>query len=464
MNILLIIGAALAVPLFFWIVRHQVRGLYLAIFATSVLITPNLPVVREKFAATEVFMLLTWLALLFGSGRWRRAPVPLVQPQGVSLLIGGAFIGWIFLSFGINNAIFQGVFLPSLVETVNYLYGFLIFCTVLVLVDDREKWYGCLYAWLAGAALTSVVGVWALAGSAPAWAYEDYSRRIASTLKNENQVPSFLLPVLVAAIFLAVRSGQPFWRTALAAALVAGMLATAIGSGSRTALLMIALSFLCVYLLGLWEAPSGAINRPLLGMMVLTLSGTAFFYVSLVLALYDGHYSLGHTPAWQRPVVTLYEWTQGHGVLDTTREKQLEIVSENYANYLLLGAGPKMFGEREGSEEIHNTYASVLVEVGLPGLLLFIAWLGHVLWVGWRSAQRCTDPFWRLMVLSLLIGMGALLIYNATMYGLRQRNLWIIAGLLMAVPRLQRVEARRRPAPVRASRPSVMPLSLGGGQ
>ena len=462
MSILLIIGVALA--LFLWIASRQVRGLYLAIFATSVLITPNLPVVREKFAATEVLMLLTWLALLFGSGHWRSAPAPLVQPQRVSLLIGGAFIGWILLSFGINNAIFLGAFLPSLVETVNYLYGFLIFCTVLVLVDDREKWYGCLYAWLAGAALASVVGVWALTGSAPAWAYEDYSRRIASTLKNENQVPSFLLPVLVAAIFMVARRRQALWRTALAAALVAGMLATAIGSGSRTALLMIALSFLCVYLLGLREAPSGAFNRPLLGMIAIMLGGAAFFYVSLVLALYDGHYSLRHTPAWQRPVVTLYEWTQGHGVLDTTRENQLETVSESYTDYLLLGAGPKLFGVREGSEEIHNTYASVLVEVGLPGLLLFIAWLGHVLWVGWRSAQRCADPFWRLMVLSLLIGMGALLIYNATMFGLRQRNLWIIAGLLMAVPRLQRVEARRRPASVRASRPPVKPLSLGDGQ
>lgn len=462
MNILLIIGAALA--LFLWIASRQVRGLYLAIFATSVLITPNLPVVREKIAATELFMLLTWVALLIGSRHWRRARVGLVRSQQVSVLIGGAFIGWIFLSFGINNATFPGAFLPSLVETVNFLYGFLIFCTVLVLVDDREKWYGCLYSWLAGAMLASLVGVWALTGTAPAWAYEEYTHRIASTLKNENQVPSFLLPVLVAAVFLAVRRGQPFWRTALATALTAGMLATTIGSGSRTGLLMIALSFVCVYLLGLREAPSGAFSRPLLGMMVLMLSGAAFFYVSLVLALYNGQYSLGSTPAWQRPVVKLYEWSQGNQVLDKTRERQLETVSEIYTDYLLLGAGPKLFGAREGSEEIHNTYASVLVEMGLPGLLLFIAWLGHVLWVGWRSAQRCAAPFWRLMVLSLLIGMGTLLIYNATMFGLRQRNLWIIAGLLMAVPRLQRIEARRRRAPVRASRPSVIPLSLGGGQ
>jgi hypothetical protein len=464
MNILLIIGVALALPLFLWIASRQVRGLYLAIFATSVLITPNLPVVREKFAATELFMLLTWAALLVGSRRWRRARVGLVRPQQISVLIGGALIGWIFLSFGINNATFPGAFLPSLVETVNFLYGFLIFCTVLVLVDDREKWYGCLYAWLAGAALASLVGVWALTGTAPAWTYEEYTHRIASTLKNENQVPSFLLPVLVATIFLAVRRSQPFWRTALATALTAGMLATAIGSGSRTALLMIALSFLCVCLLGLREAPSGAFNRSLLGMIALMLIGAAFFYVSLTLALYDGHNALGRTPAWQRPVVMLYEWSQGNQVLDETRERQLETVSENYTDYLLLGAGPKLFGEREGSEEIHNTYASVLVEIGMPGLFLFIIWLGHLLQVGWCYGRRCRDPFWRLMVLSLVVGVVTLLIYYATMFGLRQRNLWIIAGLLMAVPRLQYIEARRCLAPVRKLRPSVIPLSMGGGQ
>lgn len=449
-------------PLFLWIAQHQVRGLYLAIFATSVLITPNLPVVRDKFAATEVLILLTWAALLVGSGRWRRTRVRLVRPQQVSVLIGGAFIGWIVLSFGINNAVFPEALLPSLVETLNYLYGFLIFRTVLVLVDDREKWYGCLYAWLAGAALASLVGVWALIGGAPGWAYEDVTHRIASTLKNENQVPSFLLPVLVAAIFLAVRRGQAWWRTALLAALAAGMLATAIGSGSRTALLMIAMNILCMYLLGLREAPAGAFNRSILGMMALMLSGAAFFYVSLALALYDGHYSLLRTPAWQRPVVTLYEWVQGNRILDETREEQLETVSEKYQDYLVLGAGPKLFGAREGTEEIHNTYASLLVEIGLPGLLLFIVWLGHVLWVGWHFGRYCRDPFWRLMVLSLVIGTGTLLIYNATMFGLRQRNLWIIAGLLMAVPRLQRVEAQRRLAP--AARHLEVSLSMRGAQ
>jgi hypothetical protein len=451
--VMIMIGAVLALTLLLWIARRQVRGLYLAIFATSVLITPHLPVVKDKFAATEMFMLLTWTALLFGSGRWRRTRVWLVRPQKLSLLICGAFIGWIFLSFWINNMSLQGNFVSSLVETFNFLYGFLIFGTVLVLVDEREKWYGCLYAWLAGAALASFFGVWALIGGAPSWAYEEFTHRISSTLRNENQVPSFLLPVLVAAIFLAVRRGQSLWRTTLATTLAAGMLATTIGSGSRTGLLMIALSLLCVYLLGVREARAGAFNRPLLGMMALILGGAAFFYVSLALALYDGQYGLGRTPPWQRPVVTLYEWTQGHRVLDSTREEQLEAISEKYKDYLVFGAGPKLFGAKEGTSEIHNTYASLLVEAGLPGLLLFITWLGHVLQVGWRSGERCRDPFWRLMVLSLVIGMGTLLIYNSTMFGLRQRNVWILAGLLVAVPRLQRVEARH-PAFAPAARPS----------
>ena len=56
------------------------------------------------------------------------------------------------------------------------------------------------------------------------------------------------------------------------------------------------------------------------------------------------------------------------------------------------------------------------------------------------------------MVLSLLVGMASLMIYNATMFGLRQRNVWILAGMLMAVPRLQRVEALRWRASVQTLR------------
>ena len=452
MEIVLTVGAILAIPLFWWIARSQVRGLYLAIFATSVLITPELPVVREKFAATELFMLLTWAALLSGSNRWRRRQVWLVRPQQVSMMIGIAFIGWIILSFGINIASFEGDFIPSLVETLNFLYGFLIFCTVLVLVNDVGKWYGCLYAWLVGAALASLVGVWALTGTAPAWTYDDFTHRIASTLRKENQLPSVLLPVMTAAIFLTVRRGQSFWRTVLLTALAAGMIVTAIGSGSRTALLMIALNLVCVYMLGLRETSAGAFNRSLLGTIALALGLAAFFYVSIVLALYDGHYSLGHTPAWQRPVVTLYEWVQGNQVIDETRTRQLDLVGQKYMDNLIFGAGPKLFSERENIDEIHNTYANLLVDVGLPGVSLFLVWLGHILYVGWHYSQRCRDPFWRLMVLSLLVGMASLMIYNATMFGLRQRNVWILAGMLMAVPRLQRVEALRWRASVQTLR------------
>lgn len=464
MDVSLVVGAGLAVSVFLWISRRPVRGLYLAVFATSILITPSLPIVREKFAATELLMLMTWAALLIAPTLGSRNRAKLVRSQQISVLIGGSFIVWIFLSFGLNNIslALTDFFLSSLVETLNYLYGFLIFCTVLVIVDDREKWYGCLYAWLLGAALVSVVGVWALIGGAPSWAYEDFTHRISSTLRNENQVPSFLLPVLVSAIFLTVRRGQPVWRTVLGTALVFGMLATAVGSGSRTALLMIGLSLLGSYLLGMREARGRAFNRLQMAVTALALGSVAFFYVSTALGLYDGHYGLGRTPPWQRPVVTLYDWLQGNRDLDETREVQLVTISEKFKDYLVLGAGPKLFGVREASAEIHNTYANILVEGGLPALLLFAAWLGHLLWTGWRSGKRCRDPFWRLIVLSLVIGMGTLLIYNATMLGLRQRNVWIVAGMLMAVPRLQRVEARRAVFASAAHSPAI-PLAPARG-
>src|SRR5690606_12511195 len=107
-------------------------------FASGILITPELPAVREKFAATEILMLLTWSAAL----AWALMGAPLtrgrLQPaQGTALLWGGLFTATAIISFSINNLVTSGAFFVySAVETANYVYGFLAFATVVLLVDD----------------------------------------------------------------------------------------------------------------------------------------------------------------------------------------------------------------------------------------------------------------------------------------------------------------------------------------
>src|SRR3712207_2756312 len=85
--------------------------------------------------------------------------------------------------------------------------------------------------------------------------------------------------------------------------------------------------------------------------------------------------------------------------------------------------------------------------------MLLGAWLLYVLYAGWHSAGSCIWPKYRLLMLALLVGFVALLAYGFFMFGLRQRNIWLLTGLLMALPRLNAlsqataVRGPSRPAP-----------------
>lgn len=441
--------------------RRPMQGLYLTIFASAILITPELPVFREKLTATELVMLLTWGGLLLTTGRVRT--VPLGAHQRLSMLLGGAFIAWTVLSFGVNQVSVTSAkaFAASAVETVNFLYGYLMFCTVVYLVDDWPKLRGCLLAWFAGAAVVATFGTWALLGGAPAWTYDDFTGRISSTLRTENQVPMFLLPILVALVFWVARRGHGDKGRVAMLALLAGTLLTLAGSGSRTAFGMTILAVLATLWLALIEARRRGYHKGLLSNLSVGLVVAVAAYVAVALVGYEGDYALGKTPAWQRPVVMLHDWLQGRGSLDETRPVQLKQAWSYFWEQPFFGTGPKLYGFEYGMAEVHNTYFGLLLQTGLVGLALFMSWQLHLLWLGWRTGRRLREPFQRLMVLSLWVGMVLLVVYGLTIFGLRQRNLWLLAGLIVAAQSLR----RREQVALRQSRlptPALAGLGAGG--
>jgi hypothetical protein len=416
-----------------WISHRPERGLYLAFFASGILITPTLPVVRDKFAATEIIILITWLALLMHGGQKLKAPI-LLRHQKISILLAMLFIFWTILSFGLNNMTISEFSIPSMVETFNFFYGFLIFVTTLKLARNKISWHNSLNWWVAGSAVVIFFGAWGMIGGAPGWVYEDFTGRISSTLRNENQVPSYLLPIFVVTVFMAVKRGANFLYKYILWGLVLGSLVTAVGTGSRTAILMILVAFVGV---GYVTVRSSRYSpRPYsisaIGNMLLLLVGSLILYVSVALVNYEGDYALGRTPAWQRPVVMLYDWYHGYTVLDRTRIDQLDAVAEYLEDNLLIGTGPKVYGNLYQIAEIHNTYAGVALQTGIIGLILFLFWLFHLLIYSLYSVTRISDPWEKVMVLSLVVGMMTLLVYSMTMFGLRQRTIWLLSGLLAA--------------------------------
>lgn len=451
--VLILLGGLAFVALLAWLSRRPVRGLYLAFFTSGILITPTLPVVRDKFAATELVIMLTWFALLLHRGRATNAG-PLRKHQQLSLLLGGAFIGWTALSFGVNNMAYTESFMPSLVETANFAYGYLIFLTTVMLARDWEHWQGSVNWWVAGVAVVVFFGVWAMEGSAPSWTYEEFTRRVSSTLRNENQVPSFLLPVFAVLVFMAVRKKTSLKHQALMWVLAGGALLTSMGSGSRTALVMMVVAVLGVAYVAMRTANKRPYRMGAMLNMSLALVAGFVVYFALALLNYEGDYALGHTPPWQRPVVMFYDWYHGYRELDTTRPAQLAAVAENVGDHLLLGTGPKVYSGLYRMAEIHNTYAGVLLQTGMIGLFLFLAWLLHLLWHSFQQVKRIVDPWRKVLVLSLIVGMVTLLLYNMTMFGLRQRTIWLLAGLLVASWSLAPRTVKRR---VMVPRPQPAP-------
>ncbi|WP_305818596.1 hypothetical protein [Photobacterium leiognathi] len=162
-----------------------------------------------------------------------------------------------------------------------------------------------------------------------------------------------------------------------------------------------------------------------------------FSYVVLALAAFDGHYALGHTPAWQRPVVRLYLTLDEGAVLDSTRENQLSIVNKNFDKAMIIGNGPKLYGGKYRMEEIHNSYVGVYFEnrvtrnnniLNINSVMLFTCAFSSLKYTPINSEK--------ILIISVIAGFSLLLFYSGTMYGLRQRNIWLMMGLLISLPSL----------------------------
>lgn len=430
MLLYLILPIALLVlsALFWWISKAPERGIYIAFFSSGILNTVSLGPLRDKVGLTEIVVLLTWFAMLVNHS-WRSQRIFLTGLQRLALLFLAVFVLTEWVSFLVNNADFYGALTGSLVETLNITYGSLMVVTVIMLIKTPHQWKSCLVGWLAGSLLVSSVGLWAMSGSAPSWTLDEYTGRISSTLKFENQIPSYIIPILMVSLIWRVSSSLRKEQRLLISTLILGMVVILIGTGSRTALLLLIIVAMFLPIVLAWQINNRFLLKGSLGLNIIVGIFALFTYISAAMTFYDGDYLLGKTPAWQRPVVMMYEnFTEGSGV-DTTRLEQASLVIEKADVAMFIGNGPKLYGNKFHVEEIHNTYAGVYIETGLMGLITLLIFLMLTITTIFRAR-----PGSELRLLFIAAGLGfiLLIIYNLTMYGLRQRTLWLMAGLLLS--------------------------------
>ncbi len=417
--------------------REPVRGVYCAFFASAILQTPRLPLVREKLTACEIVMILTWLGMLVH--RHRRFPLLGCQKSAIAaavLLLTVTIVSYCASLFTASASLTR-----SGVETANYVYGFLMFLTVLCLVDTWPKWLGCLYAWCCGSALVSLVGIWSMLGGAPAWTRDDFTHRLSSTLRLSNQLPGYCLPLLVLVLVLAACKRFGFAKRAAFVLLAVGSAASIVWSGSRTGFFLLCLCVPVTLLLAFKERRNPQLSIP----FSLTL-GTAALIAgfALVLSTFGNPEPTPGTKVapYERPIRLLASWMSGEGSLDDNRTDQARLVLRQLPENPLLGVGPANFTVTYNTHEVHNTYLGVLAEEGLLGLAALLGWLGAVTYNGCYGAARFAGDGRQVIVLATLIGFAILLIYGLGMYGLRQRPFWLMSALLVALSSVKQTEDR----------------------
>ncbi len=87
-------------------------------------------------------------------------------------------------------------------------------------------------------------------------------------------------------------------------------------------------------------------------------------------------------------------------------------------------------------QEVHNTYLESLVELGVPGLLLFLALLvaaARSLLQSARRARAAGDRFIEGVATALLIGLAAFAVSSFTISTETSRALWLLIGLSLAL-------------------------------
>lgn len=436
-----------------WVMKEPVRGLYLAIFASGMLFPLGLPG-GDKVVATELLMLLTWgaaLAWALLGGRLSRGGLHGMQQS--ALLWGGLLTATAVTSFLVNSLGTGGErFMHALLETGSYVYGYLAFATVVLLVDDKRKLQGCVTAWLLSAGVVTLIGLWALVGGAPGWTRDPFSGRISSTLRFENQVPAHLMPVFVAtAVYASLRTLAPPARLAYAA-LTAGMVLVLMGTGSRTAFVMLGVGFLAVF----WVTTRYVQGRALQPGMAYALgaalaAGLTVFTVQIWMDT-GLEYRLGEIPPYLRPILMFRahaEGSMGFG----SRAEQFALVGRHFLDSPLLGTGPAYFAQIYQSHVIHNTYLQVLMQQGIPGFVALLGWFWLVFRCAAAAGRASPDRELRILAACLLAGFLLLLLYNMAMFGMRQRTIWLLSGLLVALPRVVLADAAARLVPGRAHVP-----------
>lgn len=376
-----------------------------------------------------VLIALAWLALVAG----RRADVPLLprdRPVFFWTALGFLALGTVSVLWARDGG--QTFYVLSRLAQVVLLA--LIAYTA---AARRSGFRTIVWGYLVASGITSVYTV----GTG---AYGANGR--LGILFDPNYFAAILVPAITIALFLLVSEGRRLSRTVAAAVVVVDLVAFAL-TQSRGGLAGLAVALVASVVLAGRVRP-----RLLVLVLVLVACGLGYYAVSHPAHVLSGT-SSGRAGEW-RIAVRMFE----HHPLTGVGLGNFTVVEPSYASQTLNLNRVSLVVNQP--HRTHNSYLETAAELGLVGIVLFLAVIGTAVrsaWQGIAALTRSGDPLEQ-AARGLLAGALGLFCAYVFISAQWEKQLWLVLALLVAVPAL----ARTRESEADAS-PALEPGSPGYG-
>ncbi|MBE2170232.1 MULTISPECIES: O-antigen ligase family protein [unclassified Cobetia] len=404
-------------------------------FCSAILITPHLPVVGYKLTLPDfVFVILIAYFALSARNNDSSGKIKINSVATFFFLVLLLFVVSCYFSVLFNGISYVGqdYITYMSIEFVNYIYGFILSFITCLLLNSKEDIYCVIKCWIFGSIVLGFGSFLAFMGVGGDLFIDDFSGRISSTMRAINQVPSFVAPALAFSLALSFNTFNEKllnikWIVLGCVFSIIALLAT----GSRTSLGMAVLVFLSLLVYSYFFPSSKKKNFSVYRFLL-----TTGFISTLVTYFMVGFFYISTSqdlPALFRPIQLMLTWQTGIlDVTDTTRIEQIEVGLKSINDYPLFGIGPGAFMPRHHMNEIHNSFLGVAVGQGILGISLLIILIGLLIAIVSKGIQVTSDLSMKIIGFSLLVAFISLVGYAFFVYGMRQRNFWLIIGLILA--------------------------------
>jgi O-antigen ligase len=439
-----LVAGAIAIIAALGAMRATVYGIYGFIFLSAITKAPEWPIVGDRLVTADFLMAFT-LLLALGRGQLT-APAP-------QSLRSVDELATLFILLATFSSVLAAIMMPDPTRTLMfaaiYIYGYCCFRLIIRTITTWDRFRALCVWWLAGASMIVVIGF--LSGAkiyAPEWSIEPVINRTTATMKYAAQIPSYLGPAIFIMFFLATAPRLKKTYQVLGLGLLGASAFVLLGAGTRTGFVILVFCF--VYGVGSTLAGRMRVRR---GPLLVAATAGAIAFMGFAVSVWTDtsqSYSLVGTSPFERALRIFSETSRNDdaGVSEWggTRSGEIALAVEALPNHPFFGTGSGMFSTRYQSNEIHNTYFTILAENGLIAFTVFMLWY-LAIWQRLFLALRSATPERKLMFRFILGGVTVLMLYQMTLNGMRQRPFWFVPAVALSAAAIAHREKQAdRPA------------------